>query len=174
MVINNMSEMVSGNTVALEENEVHIVAGHFKFSSYGILDGNILVCLHSLVTENPLHTGSHIGFDLLYSETAALFGVFTVDTGVFLIGGLLFTDCLRCEFQSLAKEENLLLFYAPFNFIIHKAGSFVNKYANRALLMNVPLFGINSDNEEFIPLRAEMNLVFSVFHSVYAVAVSLV
>ena len=91
MIVNDMCEMISRDTVALQEDEVHIIPRHFEFAAYSVHNGDILIRFSTAETEHPFLAGVDILFYLLYGKITAL-GVFAVDTRVFLIGSLLFAD----------------------------------------------------------------------------------
>ena len=86
MVVYNVSEVVSWDTVTFQKYEIHVVARH------SVLNGYMFVSLSALETEHPFLACLDILTYLLKSETAALFSVFSVNSGIFLIGGLLFAD----------------------------------------------------------------------------------
>ena len=59
MVINYMGKVICGDSVALEENEVHIVAWHFQSAADSVLNGDILARLLTSEAEHPLLSGCH-------------------------------------------------------------------------------------------------------------------
>ena len=88
-----MGEVVCGDTVALEENEVHVVSGHFQLSADSVLNSYGLACLLTSETEHPLLALGDICLYLVYRKVTALC-ILTVNSGIFLVSGLLLADNL--------------------------------------------------------------------------------